>query len=203
MKILAPQRSLSIVPLLVAFVPLSAFAAEPPDPDANALARSFGEARQLAVSGATQMQLDHTWSTYGGPGGSQDTFLGVSGSVDYFVVRGLSLGMRGAYEHVEQPGYPTGNAFAVGPRVGYDFSLAKQWSFWPDLYAQYGTAWGGTPSPARSLSVGAYAPILWHPVTHFFVGLGPEATTFAFLDQPTGNTTTVGLSATVGGSVDL
>jgi hypothetical protein len=149
--ILTPRRSLVLLPVLFALVPLPASAAEVPDPDSEVHHEpSFGDARQLAISGATQLQLAHSWSSFSDSAPTQSTSFGASTAVDYFVLSGFSLGARVGYAHFDQPGFPASDSLSLGPRVGYDVRLARQWSFWPDVYAAYGASWGGArrrPTP--------------------------------------------------------
>jgi hypothetical protein len=63
---------------------------------------------------------------------------------------------------------------------------------------------GGGQASTHSLTVGAYAPVLFHPASHFFIGLGPEVQNTVFLDQPaTGSASDVRLAVSAGGWTGL
>jgi hypothetical protein len=120
-------------------------------------------------------------------------FLG--SAVDLFVVRGLSIGVALGYEHFDQQGNPTLDLLSAGPRIGYNVPLGDRWSFWPDVYATYQGDWSGGMY-SSGLAGGAYAPVLYHPAAHLFLGLGPKVST-AWIARSV--TTEYGLALSVGG----
>ena len=87
------------------------------------------------------------------------------------------------------------NSLNVGPRVGYNIRLSPDLSVWPSAFGALGTSWF-TNGSSSALRVGGSVPVLFHPVPHFFVGLGPHLET-----DLTGSSksTTYGLGLTVGG----
>jgi hypothetical protein len=52
--------------------------------------------------------------------------------------------------------------------------LGEHFTLWPRVSGGFYHVWGGGQS-TTSVSVGAFAPLLWHPFDHFFLGLGPAA----------------------------
>lgn len=169
---------------------------EPPRPKApESPASPFGTRGQWVVTGASS--IGASWSQYDGSD-AHDLDLTFSPGVDYFVWDHLSLGVSTNVYSTASRGYDTlGNLFetdtlgaSAGIRVGADLPLGAHWSFWPRFttsafydrqqvsVVQAGMS-GGGPSPATAdvdgISLGLFAPLLCHPVPHFFFGLGPSA----------------------------
>jgi hypothetical protein len=189
--------SFSLMPRLAR---ASDFAANPDAP-----VRRFGDRGEFAVSSATQLSLGHT--SFSATEMRPITTFFATTAVDYFVVRGFSAGVRVSYEHLDQAAFPAANSLSFGPRVGYNVDIGEHFSFWPDADAVYAVQWGGGQPSSRFLTFGIYAPFLYHPVSHLFLGLGPEiAHTIASFSPSDGaagapQSTTYGILATVGGWV--
>jgi hypothetical protein len=158
--------------------------------------------------------------------GGSGTAFGFAPAIDYFVTNGLSLGVNGLVE-VVNPAHSgntssSGTAFGIAPRVGFNLPLSDTVSFWPKLYFSYATLsvnasatspGAGTVSGSvgyNDTSIGIFAPLLFHPVAHFFFGIGPNLSTqlsnnatsnIAGLSPPQNQpkVTEVGLQATLGG----
>ena len=149
---------------------------------ARAQAQAFGDQGQLAIS--ADANLGFTGASYSDNGGSAFTFL-IQPSVDYFVIDNLSLGGFVAYEHVSTSPGGGGNStntdvFGIGPRIGYNIRIGNSFSFWPRALIEYTTASTSAGGPSQSQNaweIGVFAPFLFHPVEHFFLGLGPILTT--------------------------
>lgn len=184
------------------FGPLPAVGESPPDPDARRPVAGFGETGDLVFSGLTELTLTQTTVSPVSEGAPSSHFL-VAGSVDYFSVRGLSVGVRFSYSHTAQSGSDPFDSVSVGPRIGYNVPIGDHCSFWPSVYGAYNDSWSSSLDD-RSVTVGAYAPLLYHPVPHFFVGIGPLVSVGTSLGNATAPVLTdYGLSATVGGWVGL
>ncbi len=162
--------------------------------------RPFGEAGELAITGATEMNFERT-DAWPSRGITPVTMFIVGSAVDLFVVRGLSFGARLTYEHLAERGLPSADLVSAGPRIGYNLTIDDRWSLWPVVHAAYQGIWdGGASSP--TLELGAYAPVLFHPAAHLFFGLGPYLTTIlATIGAPgsPGQQNVYGLSLTLGG----
>jgi hypothetical protein len=135
----------------------------------------FGGRGELAISGATQLSLVHSWLS--SPSGTEPmwgdtTMLSATPSVDYFVLDGLSLGARFSYLRY-QTGMQGFNELSIGPSVGYNLPLGDGFSVWPNVYATWGKTWGGGEFTDQTVAIGGSAPLLYHPAAHFFVGFGP------------------------------
>lgn len=133
-------------------------------------AEAFGQAGQLVIDQDFQFTL-----TYNTPGADSFTLLLTPGA-DYFVEQNLSVGAGLNFGQIFQEG---ANATSIGlnVRVGYNLPYDEKLSFWPKVSAgfvynrvssfEFGT--DGT-----YFQIGAFAPVLFHPASHFFVGLGPH-----------------------------
>jgi hypothetical protein len=154
--------------------------------------------------------------------GGSGTAFGLAPAIDYFVTTGLSLGVNGLVEvinpaHSSNTTGGSATAFGVAPRVGYNLPLSDTVSFWPKLYFGYTTLSSSASGNGSNVSVGfndtslgIFAPILFHPVPHFFIGIGPNFSTqlsnnatlsLAGMSQSQSQpkVTQIGLQATLGG----
>jgi len=136
--------------------------------------------------------LDIGGSSSSNNGGSQVGFT-VAPAADYFVIDNLSLGLELLFGYASfSPG--TGTTGGVGgtsppstnvteygfaPRVGYNIPLGNSVSIWPKVFFEHaGYSVGGAGKGYGNIQLlGAYVPILYHPVPHFYVGLGPNILT--------------------------
>jgi hypothetical protein len=119
-------------------------------------------------------------ATYSGglaptPGGT--TWVQIEPSVDYFVLRGLSVGASVYYQHYAESGMASSDAIGVGPRVGFNVPIVDHVSFWPTASLVYGDTFQ-SGDQTSALAIRLYAPVLVHPAPHLFAGLGP----FVFSD---------------------
>jgi hypothetical protein len=168
------------------------------------------------------------WLSYENFDNSQATRFsaGFSPSFDYFVLPNLSLGLAFDVGFSDDKGYDAGNnivedkttSFSFGPRLGYNVRLGKAVSFYPRVGAGF-TTWSSqeslvttspdatapyVPSPGSSSTgawVSAFAPLLLHPVPHFFLGIGPTFN-HSFVHTTgtaSGDPTTVGVGLAFGG----
>jgi len=88
----------------------------------------------------------------------------------------------------------------AAPRIGYDLTLGDHFSLWPVAHMAYGESWfEGTTG--QGLSVGGYAPVLYHPVAHLFFGFGPNVSYSTSVGStPQGNSQTqYGIALSFGG----
>lgn len=142
-------------------------------------------------------------------------------SASYFVVPHLSVGLQVIVGYQSWDTKFTGpgsssehNAFTqlgVAPSVGYAVPISDQLAFWPQVAVQYrkglitgsGVINGNGNTDSSALAFKATMPFVWSPATHFFVGLGPEASywTGALDDRPFENgTLDIGVSSMIGGN---
>ncbi len=100
------------------------------------------------------------------------TMIALAPAVDYFVIKNLSVG--GAMPF--QLGIANGNKSIVWgllPRVGYNLGFGEKFSLWPQFSMGVVYVNPGGGGSAKAL-MRMYAPFLFHPADHFFVGLGPD-----------------------------
>jgi hypothetical protein len=143
----------------------------------------FGERGQLAISSDAGFSLSNT--SISDVDGSS-TLLVLRPSVDYFVVNYLSVGGFLGVQYASTPG-GSSTQVSVGPRVGYNIPLSALFSFWPKLGFSFastsqeeddnvspdGEVILGSDESSTSLQLNIFAPVMFHPVEHFFLGLGP------------------------------
>jgi hypothetical protein len=141
----------------------------------------FGGPGTLAISSDMNLELSGQSVSQGGAS-SWDFIL--APAADYFVIQGLSVGGEIAFTHTHtsetsDAGVATsvdGNAFSIGPRVGYNIPLGDLLSFWPKAGLLFSaTSLAGVDG--KTLDVVFYAPLLLHLAPHFFAGLGPGVQT--------------------------
>jgi hypothetical protein len=167
---------------------------------------AFGSAGQLVLSsdvqGSLQVQTSDIASTV--------TTITVGPAADYFLLRSFSVGAHALWEHTGVSGVPSTDAWIAGVRVGYALRLGGSFSFWPRANVDFqhtslltlGTAPdGGIESGEISsdgVAIGVFAPFLFHPVPHFFVGAGPNAQAVVATSGPD-KPAVYGLMFTLGG----
>ena len=157
----------------------------------------FGARGQITVLGGSDIGVSS--SSYDGSAAKYD-YYNFSPEVDYFVARNVSLGLAVGLSYSDQRGYGADGSLVetqtknvqVGPRVSVNIPLGRSFSFFPGLTVGY--EWIETSESlvsGQSLSIvgygvgfplthqsgpyiSVYAPILFHPVSHFILGFGPE-----------------------------
>lgn len=177
-----------------------------PNVPADAPSAIFGTKGQLAISSDAGFELSNT--SISDVDGST-TRLILRPAIDYFVVDYLSLGGFLGLEYLSTPGGST-TQFSIGPRVGYNIPFSESFSFWPklgfslastsveaeDTETPDGVIVPGEEESSTSLQLNIFAPVMFHPVEHFFLGVGP-----AFDLDLTGDekATTIAARLTLGG----
>jgi hypothetical protein len=172
----------------------------------------FGRAGQLAIQADLELRFQGFSGSNNGGTGSD---IVVQPAADYFVIDNLSVGGMITFENLTFDngggGSTTTTTFGFAPRVGYDIAIVDKLSFWPDLFVEYSTASTSNNGGSENIfSLGVFAPLLFHPVPHFFVGLGPDLSTELSHDRSNnGQTrgvsklTQYGVMSTIGGWFSL
>ncbi|HEY3496414.1 MAG TPA: hypothetical protein VGK73_17060, partial [Polyangiaceae bacterium] len=169
---------------------------------ADSPASLFSRRGNIAISSDAGLSLENT--SVSGVDGST-TSLVLRPAVDYFVIDYLSVGGFLGLNYISAPG-GSATVFSVGPRVGYDFPFSGRLSIWPKVGLSIastnvdGDAIEGVDDDGgnTALQLNLFVPLMFHPVEHFFLGLGP-----AFDLDLTGDNkaTTLGVRLTLGGWV--
>jgi len=153
---------------------------------ANSPSGVFGDKGQITISSDAGLSIS-TESISGVDGST--TKLELRPAVDYFVANNVSVGGFVGLDYVSTSGAHS-TTFAIGPRVGYNFAFSEHFSFWPKLGFSYSTSSVSIDTPAapgapassfgasgNHLALNVFAPVMFHPVQHFFLGFGPALDT--------------------------
>lgn len=178
-----------------------------PPVNANSPAGAFGDKGELAVSSDAGLSISST--SISGVSGSTTT-LTLRPAVDYFVANEFSIGGFVGLDYTSAHGAHT-TEFSIGPRVGYNLAFSDRFSFWPKIGFSYSTTSASAPlnvaglppgtdisrsTSGSSLALNIFAPVMFHPVQHFFLGFGPALDTDLTGDV---KSTTVAGRLTIGG----
>ena len=135
--------------------------------------RGFGDAGEVVPSGGLALVSN-----------SFQTVLSIQPMVEYFVVPNLALGLGLSYAHASSQGGSTFNSYGASISIGYNVRLAEAISIFPRISfaGAHSVASSGAPSIVGGGSSGAigltgFLPLLLHPVSHFFLGIGPQIST--------------------------
>lgn len=135
----------------------------------------FGLAGQIAVSSDAGLSISNT--SVGGVDGSTTNII-LRPAVDWFIAESISLGGFAGVEYDSAPGGST-SVVSIGPRAGYNVPLTSRLSVWPKVGVSVSYTSvdfdDGTQDDEdeTSLQVNLFAPLMFHPVQHFFLGFGP------------------------------
>lgn len=139
----------------------------------------FGDEGQLVLSARTQVLLgtlatsrhamaqDPSLSAGRTSETGGSSVLGLSVGADYFLLDGFSLGGSLAYGREKDL-----DGIGGSVRTGYDVPLGGCFSLWARAELSY-AHWARDTGVLNKVDVGASASLLYHPATHFFIGLGP------------------------------
>jgi hypothetical protein len=154
---------------------------------------TFGNPGQVAIAGDFAISFLHRDGV---------SSLVLAPAVDYFFLPHLSLGGQVAFEYSSFSGGRSSSSFGLGPRIGYDIPLAPMFSLYPraGFSFSHNTA-TGQPS-SNLLGLFLFAPFLFHPVPHFFIGFGPSLRGDFAGGDASDHVLTIGLESTVGGYFD-
>jgi hypothetical protein len=175
---------------------------------------SFAAGSAVVVTPGSESTLDFQYLSLSGNGGTAEHF-GLAPSVHYFVGDNISLGAQVLFgvtnvssghdvSSVNGTSSTTMVDWGVAPSVGYNIAVGDRVSIWPRVFFGYGNASTNHNGPSLSVvSLGAYVPVIFHPVNHFFLGIGPNVYTQLSVSNgfssDVAKVTAVGLFATFGG----
>jgi hypothetical protein len=168
---------------------------------------SFGSAGQLVLSSDAQASLQ---VQSGSTAGSLTTIT-LGPAADLFLFRSFSLGAHFLWQHTQITGAPNTDSVSAGLSVGYALRMSETFSFWPKVSFDYRHTSILTVDPVAldqqnevssdAMVIGVFAPVLFHPVPHFFIGLGPNFQAAVLSSASTD--TEYGLMFTLGGWLNL
>jgi hypothetical protein len=163
-----------------------------PSPDrAHPSPAPFGSPGQLVFGGGSSVFISSAEYT---ANKASDLDLSFSPAVDYFVFKGVSIGVDVDLEYSSDQSYVAGNnlvrthtsTVTAGPRLGINLPLGDIASLWPRLTVGFGSVHrdervvSGSPfaaAPATTLAgptLEAFVPVLFFPTPHLFLGAGPS-----------------------------
>ena len=163
----------------------------------------FGDKGQLAISSDAGLSLANTSLS-----GVEDstTTLVLRPALDWFFADSISFGGFVGVDYTSAPSGST-SVLSVGPRVGYNLRVGDRLSIWPKV----GLAIANTTLSVEDAGIGPddddeesntsaqlnlFVPLAFHPVQHFFLGLGPALDVDLSGEQ---KATTVAARLTIGG----
>jgi hypothetical protein len=156
---------------------------------------NFGNTGQVAIAGDFSISFLHEHGT---------SSLVLSPAIDYFFMPHLSLGGQVTFAYASyDPGSST--SFGLAPRVGYNIPLAPMFSLYPRAgfsFTHVSNSGGGISDSSNLFGLFLFAPFLFHPVPHFFIGFGPSLSGDIAGGHPSQHFLTFGLESTVGGYFD-
>jgi hypothetical protein len=193
----------SVLACAVLLMPALGSAQDPSADTGAGPSRVFGDVGQLAISSDAAFSIEHR--------SSDATTISFGPAADYFVMKNLSIGGLLLFNY-QSAGAVDSTRFQIGPRVGYNLPFTDMLSLWPKLgfsftHDNISTESEGVEDDtevtiSRSgshFTLNLFAPLMFHPVPHFFVGFGP------FLDADLSGdnkVTTFGGRLTIGGWID-
>jgi hypothetical protein len=92
-------------------------------------------------------------------------------SLDYFITSNISVG--GTFGYFHSPAATGTTILDIGARAGFNLTINDHFGIWPTAGIAGRIASANHETNSSSL-LGVFAPILYHPVPHLFVGLGPS-----------------------------
>lgn len=126
-------------------------------------AEDFGRAGQWVPNGKVNF-------TFESQNGVDTTSFQLAPTLLYFVTEHWAVGGGLTLEIVGGDG-PDTTLIGLQPTVAYAVPLNASWGLLPQV-SLYFVALGGD-ADGQTLGLEAYAPFLFHPVSHFFLGIGP------------------------------
>jgi len=90
----------------------------------------------------------------------------------WFAADNFALGGSVGYAHSWGGIVSTGHLLTVSPQVGVAIPLGDRAALFPRFGLDFLTFWNGGSS--TSMAIRVFAPVLFFPVPHFFIGFGPQ-----------------------------
>lgn len=190
-----------LVTAALVVVPAVGFAQSATEDTGRGPSHNFGHEDTLAISSDAALEISHT-----SPGDT--TRVTLAPAVDYFIINNFSIGGFIGLDYTTSGDIST-TRFSIGPRVGYNIMLSDLVSIWPKLGFSLATTSqevdnddddDSDDEANTAIALNLFAPIMFHPATHFFAGFGP----FLDVDLSGDDKVTVfGGKLTIGGWLDV
>jgi hypothetical protein len=167
---------------------------------------SMGQPGQVAISGDFQLSFSYQ-STSAAEGDDPDsvTTIQLAPAADFFVAPSFSVGGQVIFVH-SSAGDSSITGYGLAPRVGYFAALGPKVGLWPTVslgYVHSSADFGDLgDASGYQVIVQARLPLLFQPVDHFFLGIGPVFQTDLISkveDEDADKDTAFGLQSVVGG----
>jgi hypothetical protein len=169
---------------------------------ATAHAESLGAKGQIAIAG--DFQISVVSESTDAENDDSDMDIVIAPALDIFLAPNLSVGGQLIFAQEDQVAFEE-QTLGVGARVGYVIGLGKV-SIWPRIgftFARSERELALADVTQTTFALNIVAPVLYHPVDHFFLGLGPKLDYDLYADDDTDDdaakTTAIGLVSTIGG----
>lgn len=138
--------------------------------ESSEAAGAFGAKSQVVIAQDLQFNLSYNTA------GSDNFTIVLAPGADYFVKENLSVGAGIAFGQIFQSGEDA-TSLGGNVRLGYNLAYDEKISIWPKISA--GIVYNKTTTfvfgpDGTFFQLGGFAPVLYHPASHFFVGLGPN-----------------------------
>jgi hypothetical protein len=146
----------------------------------------FGAQGQFAIDGQLQFELNKT--------SGSNAVINIQPALDYFIAPNISVG--GVVGLKVETGDSGSTDVLLGARAGYNLNISDRVSFWPTLGLSYEhISFGNSRGSDSATYMNIFAPFLFHPVQHLFIGVGP----FMNVGLGDGDPNHFGISSVVGG----
>jgi hypothetical protein len=167
---------------------------------AQNLAETAAGGPALGARGQVAISSDFDFSFLHSKNNGNDIIL--RPALDYFIAPQFSLGgeVLFRYRGDGDPGSITD--LGLGFRVGYNIPLAPMFSLYPRAGLRFTHVSVNGGGSADYLTFALVAPFLFHPVPHFFIGLGPMLEADLAGGSSGSRDVVVGLSTSIGGYFD-
>jgi hypothetical protein len=175
----------------------------------TAAADALGEKGTLALGSDLNISFKSVKSSFDDV--DTRTEISIQPSADYFLAPNASVG---AFLRYDNSDIENNTAYGLGARVGYVIGLGKV-SIWPRVGFSLARIDIGEvtfddgdpetppiivdPDASFYFSVSAFAPLLFHPVDHLFIGIGPEFNLDVYASNDYEKLTQLGVQSTIGG----
>ena len=157
-------------------------------------ADSLGEKGQIAISSDLNINIKSVSSDV--ENSESTTQIVIAPGADFFIAPNLSVGGFLRYDDIDTE-FIDYTSYGAGARVGYVIGLGKI-SIWPRV--GFSLLNIDVNDQGRTyFAVSAFAPLLFHPVDHFFLGLGPEFNYDVYASDDAPQETDLGVTSVVGG----